>query len=431
MPIPTSTSVRPRRAGSSPVAATPDGSPTSAESPNPTNAPLAPVTSHGLSTQYYLPDTASVGEEIVTTDDGHRVRVQDAVRINGVLYHRHDRSLFVCSSCYSWEHVTNINSVQVGRRAAEAQQWCSSCAQERSWECGNCHRRVSESTPRPPVGTPRAEHRCPACTPLDNANIFGRLLNYSDRNISDVPAKDTSSILFGLEVEVHVANRHSRETAIADLHRLIGPGYYVTKPDGSVDNGFEIVTRPDSMAVHREEWVRILEAIDQTEFLKSNLRSHASPRGCCGIHCHVDKSMLGSLQLAKLNLWINHPNNRSFMEKVAGRGANSYTSFLDEVHILDGARLKSSVSPQRYVALNVGRATVEFRMFKGTLNPEAFFRNLDFIEASVEWTGLANCSLQSVKKVSDFAGFVFHNKARFPFLFDALKRWAVNPTPAQ
>lgn len=237
-------------------------------------------------------------------------------------------------------------------------------------------------------------------------------------------------MLYGFEVETHVRNNRSVHDAITELHRLMGNGYYVTKSDGSLDNGFEIVTRPDSMKIHREKWLKVFESIDSSEFLKEHLRSWSAPRQCCGIHCHVDKSRLSQLQLGKLNVWLNHKNNRAFIEKVAGRGSNSYTSFKDDVKIIDGRRLKAGTSPERYVALNVGTNTAEMRLFRGTLHPPTFFKILDFIEASVEWTGLGNCSARAVTDVSQFATFVHKNHHRFPFLLGKMQEWGIEPTKA-
>ena len=387
--------------------------------------PNLQLTQRGLSSRYYS-DTARVSPgDILVTHDGHPSRAQDVMSLRGHLYHRHDPRVFICAHCYDGHLEEDSRTVIVTRNSGR-QQWCSRCASNtRVWECPSCH---VLSLDNANTSTRFDGRRCPACTPANAPDIFGRLLNYSDRSIGSVPPKDTSSVLFGIEVEVHVTQNQSRDTAISELHRLVGPGYYVTKPDGSVANGFEIVTRPDSMDTHREEWYQIFEAIERSSFLKSYLRSCDSPRACCGIHCHVDKSMLGQLQLAKLNMFVNHPNNRAFMVKVAGRDSNSYTSFQDSVTIKDGARLKISTSPQRYVALNVCRNTVEFRMFRGTLNPKDFYRNLDFLESVVEWTGLSNSSILDTTRVQGFIDYVHRNKARFPFLLDSTMEWGYLPT---
>ena len=151
------------------------------------------------------------------------------------------------------------------------------------------------------------------------------------------------------------------------------------------------------------------------------------PRQCCGIHCHIDKSQLSALELGKLLVWLNHPDNREFIIKVAGRQPNSYTSFSSNLKVVDGRRLKNGRSEARYVALNVQANTAEFRIFRGTLNPEAFGKNLDFVEASVEWTSLGSgCSLQDIR-VPAFIAFVKERRNRFPELWKHIVRWGYAP----
>lgn len=389
--------------------------------------PAPPNPNVELSCALYGSGQTALRADTLTTTDNLTIRRGDAFTSGGQTYHRDSHQVCSCRRCGNLSLRDECRAT-VDRRDGSEALWCPTCRSTHTWECNECDRVVSDDV-RMAFRNDDEDHEeplCPRCAPRVD-DIFGRLLNYSCKKISAVPPKDTSSMLYGIEVETHVRNNRPVDEAIRELHRLVGPGYYVTKSDGSLDNGFEIVTRPDSMKVHRAEWLRMFEAISGSAFLKENLRAWSAPRQCCGIHCHIDKSMLSQMQLGKLNVWLNHKNNRTFIEKVAGRGSNGYTSFKDEVRIIDGRRLKSGTTPERYVALNVGQNTAEMRIFRSTLNPQSFFKILDFIEASVEWTGLANCSTMSVTSVADFSSFVHNEGARFPFLLEKLKEWDIAP----
>lgn len=383
-----------------------------------------------LSTVFYSGISVPVGD--TTLDhEGRRILTSDSIRLSGENYHRGDSEVCTCTRCATPALREDAREVLV-TNGGSRELWCENCADD-AWECDNCDNHCSDNVRRA-YRSDDHDHDdplCPSCRPREENSIYGRLLNYSNKAISSVPPADPSSILFGLEVETHVKNNRSTDEAIRELHRLMGDGYYVTKSDGSLTNGFEIVTRPDSMKIHREQWLKMFESIDASPFLKENLRSWSAPRQCCGIHCHVDKAALSQLHLGKLNVFLNHKNNRTFIEKIAGRGSNSYTSFRDDVRVIDGRRLKAGTSPERYVALNVGVHTAEMRLFRGTLNPETFFGILDFIEASVEWTGMGNCSARSVSNVNDFSAFVHAEPYRYPFLLSKIKEWGIEPTKSK
>ncbi len=385
-----------------------------------------------LNTAFYGSNRDAPAADTICDHIDRVILRSDSLEVSGDTYHRHDTALCQCARCNGPSLRDNMHTVVV-HRTGISEQWCENCDDDNTWECDGCDGHISDGLDRAyrSEDSSQSGPLCPACRPRTEDGIYGRLLNYSNKAICAVPPADNTSILFGLEVETHVRNRRDPSEAIRELHRIVGGGYYVTKSDGSIDNGFEIVTRPDSMKVHREHWLKIFEAINSSEFLKEHLRSWSAPRQCCGIHCHVDKAALSQLHLGKLNVFLNHKNNRAFIEKIAGRGSNSYTSFRDDVKVTDGRKLKAGTSPERYVALNVQQHTAEMRLFRGTLNPEAFFSILDFIESSVEWTGMGNCSARSVSNVADFSAYVHTVPHRYPFLLHKLQEWGIEPSKSK
>lgn len=391
--------------------------------PSPTPSPAASAEVR-VSSTFYSSGTRAPRSDTVLDHDDRRIIRADAVELDSRWYHRSDPVLFRCECCGELRHATSATTVLVGRRTGRT--WCRTCNEARTWTCHNCSTHVSNDVA---VAEDDNENAiCPNCAPAV-PDIFGRLINYSNKDVAKIKSEDSSGILFGLEVETHVTNDHPIDDIITRLHNKIGPGYYVTKSDGSLVHGFEIVTRPDGMAVHRKHWARIFEAIHGDQVLKDHLRAWTAPRACAGMHCHIDKSMLSPLHLGKLRTFLNSPDTRDFVEKVAGRSGSNYAQYDGNAKIKDGRQLKSGTSPARYTALNVTQVTAEVRIFRSTLNPGKFFTNLDFLEAVVHWTGLGNSSIRDVNSVPVFARYVRKNRAHFPYLADRLDEWNILSAP--
>lgn len=419
------------RVRSTPVALDPYAD--SALDPTPPPPPPTPATVR-LDSEYYGPGITVPSAEAQRDSHGRFIRSSDAVTVSGRTFHRLDEAVCECPACHSHVLDDDMSAVVVNERGG-TQNICHNCRGQSTWMCDDCDRTfLTTAVPRPARSSSYGTI-CPTCrrnrNPASESDMYGRILNYSDRRVGGLPSADRSSMIYGLEVECCVVGGPRADEAVRELAQLTGEGYYVTKHDGSLDNGFEIVTRPDSMAVHRQEWGKIFKAIGGSDLLRNHLRSWLSPRQCCGIHCHIDKSQLSPLELGKLLVWLNHPDNRDFIIKVAGRGPNSYTSFDASARVVDGITLKTSRSQSRYTALNVGASTAEIRIFRGTLFPAAFAKNLDFVEASVEWTGLASgCPAHNIR-VPAFIDFVSARKHRFPALWGHIVQWGLNNTTRQ
>ena len=65
------------------------------------------------------------------------------------------------------------------------------------------------------------------------------------------------------------------------------------KHDGSLDEGFELVTHPMSLSYHCKEmpWQAMLDTL-----VDMGYRSHQT--GTCGLHCHVNRDAFGETEAA-------------------------------------------------------------------------------------------------------------------------------------
>src|ERR1039458_407034 len=144
--------------------------------------------------------------------------------------------------------------------------------------------------------------------------------------------------------------------------------FAIIKRDGSLRCGFEICTRPASFKEHCAQWKRFFAASGQIPIQIMD---------SCGLHVHCSRRGLSDLTVAKIVCFINAYHNRRFIRCIAGRSENNYAQIKKKK--LTNASVWTG---DRYEAVNIGRCeTIEFRMFRGTLDEATFFKALEFCDA--------------------------------------------------
>jgi hypothetical protein len=184
---------------------------------------------------------------------------------------------------------------------------------------------------------------------------------------------------FGVELEVELrGDRVDRTGKARQLNDLINDGEIGNRVffenDGSLNSGFEIVSQPMSLPMHRDvwQWLNDKDAV-------ASLRSHNT--STCGLHVHVSRAGLTKLQIAKMVTFVNDPNNEQLIRAIARRYAEGYCKIKEK-------KIGSAhYSSDRYEAINVtGEKTIEFRIFKGSLKYESVVAALEFCHSLVEFT---------------------------------------------
>lgn len=230
--------------------------------------------------------------------------------------------------------------------------------------------------------------------------------NYHSSKGSHYPVGDAWSISkqrwFGVELEVELnreKGHYDREEKAERLHQALNKGErghrVFFENDGSLNAGFEIVSQPMSLPMHREFWTWL----KQPELVRGLLSHNTST---CGLHVHVTKQPLSKLQIAKMVAFVNHEANRPLITAVARRYAEGYCK------IKDKKIGTAHYSEDRYEAVNVtSRKTVEFRIFKGSLKYESVIAAIEFVNALVEFT--APCHEGSITSLNADAFLDFVN----------------------
>ncbi len=208
---------------------------------------------------------------------------------------------------------------------------------------------------------------------------------------------------FGVELEVEVQSSEDRDSVAEDVASDIGD-FGILKSDGSLDNGFEIVTRPASMDEQRKRWAPFFQSD------RSAMRSFKT--STCGLHVHCSRKPLTDLTVAKVVCFTNAEHNRRFLEVIAGRASGHWAEYHAK-KLGEGAKCNAT----RYEAVNLqNHATLEFRIFKGTLKGESVFKAIEFCDALIAFCSPATRSLRETMSRQAFIRFIRADVKRWPHL---------------
>ena len=314
---------------------------------------------------WFIDQCSEVGNEWYRNEDcftcdncGDSELLDDAVYV-----HDHET---VCQHCYDYHYAT-----------------CDSCCETFRAEEINEH------------------GMCSDCRPSS------LILNYCNKSANHLKPESQDAMLFGIELEVESCDGNEDDGA-SYVRSHLPEDYCVFKEDSSLgDGGFEIVTRPDSMAVHKRKWESLLSDRPGRHIYSWDTE------GRCGMHVHITKSALSPLQMGKMLVFLNEPCNGSFVKCVAGRSGAAYASRCKRKHT-DIDKLED-----RTVALNITSRTAEVRIFRGTLKRESFLKNLEFVTALVEYCGPAKFGLRQAASHKEFCKWL--SRKDYPNLWAHLK----------
>ena len=218
-------------------------------------------------------------------------------------------------------------------------------------------------------------------------------------------------LYFGIELEIESGGKDKYELACTL------PDFVYAKCDGSLDDGFEIVSHPATyrwLMNHKEDWQQMLEV------RKLGWRSFQTET--CGMHIHLSKVAFGNHHLYKfMKLFYDNPE---FILKISQRedkkNLKQWSSVdLDQKRLLHRAIDKHTHSHEdRYTAVNLDRPeTVEVRVFRGTMLAKLFWKNIEFVKAAYEYS--YNYKVADMTEIQ-FRKYIKINKREFTNLYNFL-----------
>ena len=341
-----------------------------------------------------------------------------------------------CKSDLDWcehceEYGEDMDLTRVNTRSGE-ECWCHGCVNNNSWCCHQCNEYYSDyydsvyvrsignmcEDCRDHVGTFECSNcedtwRMDDCSNSDDDCDYwlcnrcqnsggGRIMGYNYKprptffKADGEHLNEKDDLYFGIELEVEQNESDTNKGAMAK--EIEHPSYYF-KNDGSLSNGFEIVTHPMTIAYihqHKEDvFKKMLNAL-----ISNRYRSYDSDT--CGMHIHLSKKSFGTWQLYRfIKFFID---NKEFVTAISQRkidNLNRWATIEEETtdEVIYKAKRKSG-NNKRYVAVNLQNdKTIELRLFRGTLNYLSFMKNIEFCYALFNFTrDCKDITLESFKE---------------------------------
>jgi hypothetical protein len=230
---------------------------------------------------------------------------------------------------------------------------------------------------------------------------------------------DDSSVYYGIELEV------DKFTLLEEAIQFFAPTSvpYWIEEDRSVSDGFEMVFHPRTLS----SWQEFEQPLQSITTKLRSFGGKSFNTTTCGIHVHRSKEDLSTLDLCKLIAAMVRLQGK--IVRIAQRRSERYASFNkwdihpDNASITYTKYKEGDLEKDRYVALNLKNSnTIEFRVFKGTLNVDTILAYIEFCDAFVCWCKEASVMSIFTWTVSDmwesFVDFVTKSKT-----YDKLYRY--------
>jgi hypothetical protein len=224
---------------------------------------------------------------------------------------------------------------------------------------------------------------------------------------------ELNTAYYGVELEVE--KRKDCPSDIAErVHNLMHKylPFALLKSDGSLSNGFEIVSAPATLNAHKKYWKPFFDSGNEAI---NNLKSWNTDT--TGLHIHISKSALSQNNIGKILVFINDEKNEDFINHIAGRNSNQWAKKSPK-KISDGTRTDTD----KYEAVNTShRNSIELRIFRGNLSRVGFFRVLEFVDSLV---GFVKNTTPKKLYYTDFIKWceLPQNRSSYPYFYGWLCR---------
>lgn len=191
---------------------------------------------------------------------------------------------------------------------------------------------------------------------------------------------------------------------------------FFLKEDGSLDNGFEIVSHPFTLryAKNHLNFKKMLNWLHKHKFNDG--------KGNAGLHIHINRRFLTNEDVIKMRMFFSLNEEQLFVFSKRG-DENNYCKYeeFDEYFLKD-----LSTQEERRYALNITNDnTIEMRIFNHTLNYSRFMAYLEFADALTRYCKNNTLSdvLQQTNRRKSWNCFVKYVKAnKYKYLSKILKK---------
>lgn len=293
----------------------------------------------------------------------------------------------------------------------DGQLLCPGCLEERTLICAHCGTRIWRDENAGDAATPLCQHcydahyvTCTRCGRVihdddayyqdddsDEAMCYGCRIQCRRGEIEDYYYKPEPVFhgqgprFFGVELEIDEGGEMDSNAAKIMETANFQDELIYCKHNGSLDDGFEIVTHPMSLDFHQKQmpWAAVLR-----KAVELGYRSHAA--NTCGLHVHVSRDAFGVTEAEQdaciarvLYFFEKHWEELLKFSRRTPRQLERWaTRYGYKEHprdILDHA--KKGCHDGRYTCVNLTNAdTIEFRIFRGTLKLNTLIATLQLVD---------------------------------------------------
>lgn len=329
-------------------------------------------------------------------------------------------NFYFCNHC---EETVRLSYTQ----RFDGSRYCNSCIESNVYTCDDC-------------GDEYWDGSHDNCSYLEDEEDESIIHSYSYRPSPYFIGVGKYHLGFELEVE---ARNGSRYEGAELAQNTLGATAYM-KDDGSLSDGFEIVTHPHTLEKYQKEFKwEVLTKLKSEGYRSWNTTS-------CGLHVHVSRTAFGTggdpwsrgitagsrekiilaRQSHELRFMKLIYDNQRQVERIAGRSNNNYARFSDKGRLVRKVKYGEQDNG-RYSAINTENdATIEVRVFKGSLRKERVLSALEFVTASVEYTrDLKVTAKNQALTWLAFTGYVSSNLETYPNLALIMSESFANDVP--
>ena len=150
--------------------------------------------------------------------------------------------------------------------------------------------------------------------------------------------------------------------------------------DGSIGEGFEIISQPMTYKFMRNNYSRISTML--TTLAQKGMKSHDTT--VCGLHVHISREAFKDEKaIDRFNAMVTVFKKN--MEVLARRKDGHYYRYGVIDGVITRQKIKEKASMGHGVSVNLAnRTTVEIRVFRGTLNPKTYMATIELVKNLVE-----------------------------------------------
>ncbi len=252
---------------------------------------------------------------------------------------------------------------------------CPDCLEENYYTCDECGELVSCDDVREHDGC----YYCPDCGGSDVIESYGH--TYASE-FFNTDKERFPKLYLGVELETEYDDNDDRDAAATDVLAELGDNRVCCKEDGSLTDGFEIVTQPMTL--------RYLLDNDVMGMVARICKRHGGTshdNGSCGLHVHLSRNAFMPEQITTIDRLIQTHRDEwtRFSRRTAGQLSQWAEIETDEIMGIkpgDAPAIKRDKCAKckgynRYKALNLNnRDTIELRLWRGSLNEETISATL-------------------------------------------------------